>query len=88
MAYLYTPDRPEMGIIHKPERADTAQGRFVQVDRFFLEHLLNDKVVYPTWYATGAMDTAVLHDQHIQGDTPKLEVESAAARWQSRRAGR
>ena len=80
MAYLYTPDRPEMGIIHKPELTDTAQWRFVQLTGFFLEHLLNDKVVYPTWYATGAMDAAVLRMiSTYKGDTPKLEVESAAA---------
>ena len=60
MAYLYTPDRPEMGIIQKPELSETVKGRFVQLSGFFLERLLDDKVVYPTYYATGAMDAAVL----------------------------
>ena len=31
MAYLYTPDRPETGIIQKVELTETVKGRFVQL---------------------------------------------------------
>lgn len=75
MAYLYTPDRPEMGIIQKPELTETVKGRFVQLTGFFLERLLNDKLVYPTYYAAGAMDAAVLQMiTAYKGDIPKLEI--------------
>ncbi|WP_418972376.1 siphovirus ReqiPepy6 Gp37-like family protein [Allofournierella sp.] len=75
MAYLYTPDRPEMGIIQKPELSETVKGRFVQLSGFFLEHLLNDKLVYPTYYAAGAMDAAVLQMiTAYKSDIPKLEI--------------
>lgn len=80
MAYLYTPDRPEMGVIHKPELTDTAQGRFVQLSGFFLESLLNDKVVYPAWYGSGPMAAAVLAMiEASKGDLPKFQVQSAPA---------
>lgn len=80
MAYLYTPDRPEMGVIHKPELTETVQGRFVQLTGFFLERILDDKVVYPTWYSSGPMDAAVRGMlAAYKGDIPKLEVVDAPA---------
>ena len=45
MAYLYTPDRPETGIIQKVELTDTVKGRFIQLSGYFLEAILNDKIV-------------------------------------------
>ena len=60
MAYLYTPDRPETGIIQKVELTETVKGRFVQLSGYFLEAILNDKVVYPAYYATGTIPAAVV----------------------------
>lgn len=60
MVYLYTPDRPETGIIQKVELTETVKGRFVQITGYFLEAILNDKVVYPTYYASGAIPSAVV----------------------------
>ena len=60
MAYLYTPDRPETGIIQKVELTDTVKGRFVQLSGYFLEAILNDKIVYPTYYANGSIPATVV----------------------------
>lgn len=80
MAYLYTPDRPETGIIQKVELAETIKGRFVQLSGYFLEAILNDKVVYPTYYATGAVPASVVAMlRQYQDDIPLLTVADAPA---------
>ena len=58
MAYVYTRDRPETGIIQKVEYAASLKGEFVQLSGFFLESMLNDKIVYPTFYGRGNLETA------------------------------
>ena len=89
MAYLYTPDRPETGIIQKVELTETVKGRFVQLSGFFLEAILNDKVVYPTYYASGTIPAAVVAMlRQYKDDIPLLAVADApavqadAATWQ------
>lgn len=80
MAYLYTPDRPETGIIQKVELTETIKGRFVQLSGYFLEAILNDKVVYPTYYAAGTIPAAVVSMlRQYQGDIPLLTVAEAPA---------
>lgn len=80
MAYLYTPDRPETGIIQKVELTETIKGRFVQLSGYFLESILNDKVVYPTYYATGAVPASVVAMlRQYQDDIPLLTVADAPA---------
>lgn len=89
MAYLYTPDRPETGVIQKVELTETVKGRFVQLSGYFLEAILNDKVVYPTYYANGSIPAAVVAMlRQYKGDIPLLTVADApavqadAANWQ------
>lgn len=88
MRYLYRPDRPETGIIQKVELTQTVKGRFVQLSGFFLEAVLNDKIVYPTYYGKGALDAAVAGMiRQYQADIPLLTVETPpgtapAAVWQ------
>lgn len=78
MAYLYTPDRPETGIIQKVELTETIKGRFVQLSGYFLEAILNDKVIYPTYYATGTIPAAVVMMlRQYQEDIPLLTVADA-----------
>lgn len=80
MAYLYTPDRPETGIIQKVELTETIKGRFVQLSGYFLEAILNDKVVYPTYYASGSIPaTVVAMLRKYKGDIPLLTVADAPA---------
>lgn len=77
MKYLYTPDRPETGIIQKVELSETIKGRFIQMSGFFLESILNDKIVYPTYYASGPLGTAVADMvNQYKGDIPLLQVSS------------
>lgn len=57
--YIYTPDRTEVGIIHKVDFQKTVKGEFVQLTGFFYESKLNDKIVYPTFYASGSLPQAV-----------------------------
>ena len=89
MAYLYTPDRPETGVIQKVELTETVKGRFVQLSGYFLEVILNDKVVYPTYYASGTIPATVAAMlRQYQDDIPLLTVADApalqadAANWQ------
>lgn len=80
MAYLYTPDRPETGIIQKVELTDTVKGRFVQLSGYFLEAILNDKIVYPTYYANGSIPaTVVAMLRQYKDDIPLLTVADAPA---------
>lgn len=78
MAYLYTPDRPEMGIIQKVELSETVKGRFIQLSGYFLEALFNDKVVYPTYYATGTIPASVVAMlRQYKDDIPLMTVADA-----------
>ncbi|MDY5007590.1 siphovirus ReqiPepy6 Gp37-like family protein [Candidatus Allofournierella merdipullorum] len=80
MAYLYTPDRPETGIIQKVALTETVKGRFVQLSGYFLEANLNDKVVWPTCYATGPIPSAVVAMlRQYKDDIPLLTVADAPA---------
>ena len=47
IAYVYTPDRPETGMVQKVETEHTVKGDFVLASGFFLEGMLNWKAVYP-----------------------------------------
>lgn len=78
MAYLYTPDRTETGIIQKVELTENIKGRFIQLSGYFLEALFNDKVVYPTYYATGALSAAVVAMlRQYKDDIPLMTVADA-----------
>lgn len=89
MAYLYTPDRPETGIVQKVELTETVKGRFVQLSGYFLEAILNDKIAWPTYYASGTIPAAVVAMlRQYKDDIPLLTVADApavqadAASWQ------
>lgn len=47
MKFLYTPDRPEVGMVEKVDYERTAQGEFVQLSGSFLEALYNRIYAYP-----------------------------------------
>lgn len=80
MVYLYSAERPETGIIQKVELKETVKGRFVQLSGYFLEAILNDKVVYPTYYASGSIPaTVVAMLRQYKDDIPLLTVADAPA---------
>ncbi len=53
IAYLYTRERPETGMVQKVETEHTVKGDFVLVSGYFLEGMFNWKVVYPRRQGTG-----------------------------------
>lgn len=78
MAYIYTKDRPETGIIQKVEFTGTTEGDFIQLSGFFLENILNYAIIYPTFYANGIMDeqcTALVNE--YKEEIPLLTVSPA-----------
>lgn len=80
MAYLYRTDRVETGIIQKVQLTESIKGRFVQLSGYFLEAILNDKAVWPTYYASGSLPAAVAEMlRRYKGDIPLLEVANPPA---------
>lgn len=73
MEYVYTNDRPELGMIQCVEYSD--DGGMVTMSGFFYERKLADKIIYPTLarYGTraGYVATAV---STYKGDIPRLTV--------------
>ena len=58
--FLYTPDRPEVGMVEKVDYERTAQGEFVQLSGSFLEALYNRIYAYP--HIKGTYTLAALLD--------------------------
>lgn len=59
MSYVYTKDRRETGIIQKIEYAETTEGTFVQLSGFFLEYILNDRIVHPVYRGSGNLEVSI-----------------------------
>lgn len=57
--YIYCPTRREVGIIQKIEYKNDGNKKVVQLTGHFLEIMLSDKIIYPTFYGTGNVETAV-----------------------------
>ena len=53
IAYIYTNQRPETGMVQKIETEHTLKGDFVLVSGFFLEGMLNWKITHPKHSSTG-----------------------------------
>lgn len=53
MKYIYTKDRKEVGMINKVSYRDDNRSKIIQIEGYFLERWLNDKIIYPTFYGTG-----------------------------------
>lgn len=57
--YVYCPERREIGIIQKTEYSQDGNKKIVQLTGYFIEILLKDKIIYPTFYGSGNVETAV-----------------------------
>ncbi|MEG2842189.1 MAG: siphovirus ReqiPepy6 Gp37-like family protein [Ruthenibacterium sp.] len=78
IAYIYTKDRDETGIAQKVSYETTIKGAFVQISGFFLEQILKDKIIYPTYYAHGNLETAVrAMVTQYKADIPLLTLGAA-----------
>lgn len=77
-AYIFTKDRPELGIVQKSQYADGYDGEVVQISGYFFEYRLNDKITYPRFNASGNIETLA---RQIVGtykeDIPILELGAA-----------
>ncbi len=74
--YLYTEDRPEIGIIEKVSYSDQEnEGQFITLKGRFMEQVINDKITWPTFYGKGEI-TAVIKQMvnQYKDDIPLLEV--------------
>jgi len=58
IAYVYTPARPETGMVEKVETEHNIKGDFVLISGFFLEGMLNWKAIYPRYAGTGNLSGA------------------------------
>lgn len=75
MKYIYCPVRPETGIIQKIEYEQTYKGKIIQISGFFLERILWDKIIFPTYYANGRLeDSARDIVNKYKDDIPLLEL--------------
>lgn len=52
--YLYSSDRPEVGVVNKIQTKRTVKGKFVLISGFFAEKLLDRRVFYPKFTRTNA----------------------------------
>ncbi len=58
IAYIYTHQRPETGMVQKIETEHTLKGDFVLVSGFFLEGMLNWKITHPKHSSIGNVSAA------------------------------
>ena len=77
-AYLFTTDRPELGLIQKRQYADGYDGEVIQLSGYFYEYKLNDKIVYPRFNDTGNIETLARSIvSTYKDDIPLLQLGAA-----------
>ncbi|MGX8833959.1 Gp37-like protein [Amedibacillus sp. YH-ame6] len=59
MKYIYTKDRPELGMINKVSYSDSKNTKNIVISGYFVERWLNDKIVHPTFYGIGEISSVV-----------------------------
>lgn len=57
IAYVYTPDRPELGLVQQVKMVQSVTGDYVEMAGFFSEFRLNDKIIYPVYNGSGKTET-------------------------------
>lgn len=77
VAYLYTADRPEMGMVEKCKSETEITGRFVQLSGRFLEGMLDRNIVFPALVRNGRPSVLAHHivSTYVQ-DIPGLQVSA------------
>lgn len=75
MKYIYTDERPELGMIQKVEYSDDKT--MVVLSGFFYERKLADKIVYPMFTQYGTRSKFVADAVRLyKSDIPKLTIDS------------
>lgn len=79
MKYVYTKDRPEVGMVSQVNYSIDSSGfKAVQISGYFLEHELNDKVIFPQFIGLGNVEDVItsLVEQY-KDDIPNLVVATS-----------
>lgn len=53
MAYVYSPDRSELGLVQQVRMIQSVTGDYVEIAGYFSEFRLNDKIIYPVYNGSG-----------------------------------
>lgn len=84
MAYVYTNERPEVGIVQKSEYQEDYQGAYMQVSGYFFEYKINDKIIYPRYIKSGVIeDVAVDMAAKFYEDIPLLQIGASKKRGEA-----
>ncbi len=76
--YLFTPDRPEVGIIQKLEYEDSYDGDEIQLSGYFYEYKLNDKITFPRFTGSGTPEEIARSIvETYKDDIPLLQLGDA-----------
>lgn len=62
--YVYTPDRPEFGLVQRVETQQNIKGRFVLISGLFIECIFNRQIAFP--HITGTFNLKELVRQYTQ----------------------
>ncbi len=57
--YVYNYDRPELGVIDRVQGSYVGDKKTINLSGFFAENILNDKIIYPTYFASGSIIQSV-----------------------------
>lgn len=57
--YVYRPSEKEVGIVQKIEYTSEERGEFVQISGFFMESILKDYILYPTFSFNGSVKDCI-----------------------------
>ena len=76
--YLFTKDRPELGLVQKRQYADGYDGEIIQLSGYFFEYKLNDKITFPRFNAAGNIETLARSIvSTYKADIPILQLGAA-----------
>ncbi|MGO5053650.1 siphovirus ReqiPepy6 Gp37-like family protein [Lachnospiraceae bacterium LCP25S3_G4] len=78
MKYVYAVDRKEIGILNQPKLEESINGDFIVLTGFLYNKILDDKIVYPTFYANGNITTEVRRQvSTYKEDIPNLYLKES-----------
>lgn len=97
IAYVYSPERPELGMVERMESQQTIKGRFVLLSGRFMEHIFDRQIAYPD--ITGSMSLPSLVDKMINHGwykpdlytikaDPSNPTNTISVKWEKQTIGR
>lgn len=77
IAYVYTPDRPELGVLERVESQKTVKGNYALLSGRFMEHIFDRQIAYPE--IIGNMPLTALVDKMINHQWYKPDIYTIKA---------